>query len=59
MYSESVCLRLLGSSLATQRYKVSLYRMKTQEVVDLYGDSTVTILEIVAIFLMLFLHVAQ
>ena len=32
VYSTSVSWRLLSSSVATQRYKVRLYRMKTQEV---------------------------
>ena len=32
--------RLLGSSLATKRYKVRPYRMKPQEVTVIYGDST-------------------
>ena len=39
-YYSSVCWRLLGSSLATQRYKVRPHRMKTQEVADLDGGST-------------------
>ena len=38
--SNSVCWRLLGSSLATQRYKVRLYRMKTQEVMVSCGTNT-------------------
>ena len=31
--------RLLGSSVATQWYKVHPYRMNTQEVANLYGGS--------------------
>ena len=39
VYSNSVSWRLLSSSVATQRYKVRLYRMKTQEVTVLCGGS--------------------
>ena len=39
VYSNSVCWMLLGSSLATQRYKVRLYRMKTPEVTVFCGGS--------------------
>ena len=38
--SNSVCWRLLGSSLATQQYKVRPYRMKTQEVIVSCGTNT-------------------
>ena len=39
VYSNSVSWRLLSSSVATQRYKVRLYRMKTQEVTVFCGGS--------------------
>ena len=40
VYSNSVPWRLLGSSPATQQYKVRPYAIKTQEVDDLYKGST-------------------
>ena len=38
-YSNSVSWRLLGSEVATQRYKVRPYRMKTHEVTVFCGGS--------------------
>jgi len=40
VYSNSVSWRLLGLSLATQWYMVCPYHMKTQEVADLCGGTT-------------------
>ena len=39
VYSNFAFWRLLSSSVATQWYKVSLYRMQTQEVTVLSGGS--------------------